>query len=183
MYDKLRDLLAAGKWKEANEETWKIKWTQDDKVLVLNTIDSLWVEYSKAQFGFSIQKRILERVFQEWESAHDELFKICCGQTDKYNPDPEYIAKKKKSRLIYETFVKCVGWGKPSVSKTLTEFTMPNFGYMRRDSEIIFSLEAPEGHLPYNGGWNLNNFEPHYSDIVGSVNKISSFYSCIKDNI
>ncbi|MBC6417613.1 MAG: GUN4 domain-containing protein [Prochloron sp. SP5CPC1] len=84
-YTKLRDLLAAGKWKEANEET--------DLVLVmlraadpeeydslieyvlltdfttdLSTIDQLWVKYSSGRFGFSVQRRIWESLGGTWES-------------------------------------------------------------------------------------------------------------------
>lgn len=73
-YIKLRDLLAAGKWEEADKET-------ADKILEviekdtwqkvtlkdignfpcedLRTIDQLWVKYSEGRFGFSIKKKNL----------------------------------------------------------------------------------------------------------------------------
>ena len=72
-YTQLRDLLAAGKWKEADEETLKVmlnvarrekegyfnsesikNFPCDD----LRTIDQLWVKYSQGRFGFRVQKKI-----------------------------------------------------------------------------------------------------------------------------
>ena len=71
-YTRLRDLLAAGKWKEADKETRNVMLTVtkgenegyfnkpidnfpcDD----LRTIDHLWVTYSEGRFGFSVQKKI-----------------------------------------------------------------------------------------------------------------------------
>jgi len=72
-YTRLRDLLAAGKWKEADQETLKVmlkaarrekegyftpesidNFPCDD----LRTIDQLWVKYSQGRFGFSVQKKI-----------------------------------------------------------------------------------------------------------------------------
>ncbi|WP_238845534.1 serine/threonine-protein kinase [Nostoc edaphicum] len=76
-YEKLRDLLKAGKWKEADEETlvvmlktanrinqgWlDIKSIKNFSSTDLRTIDQLWVKYSKGKFGFSVQKRIWQSV-------------------------------------------------------------------------------------------------------------------------
>lgn len=72
-YTKLRDLLKAHKWKEADEETYLVmikavgknegNWFSSDELLNfpctdLRTIDTLWVKYSNGYFGFSVQKRI-----------------------------------------------------------------------------------------------------------------------------
>ena len=72
-YTRLRDLLAAGKWKEADQETLKVmlKAARPEKEGLLNkksiynfpcedlrTIDQLWVKYSQGRFGFSVQKKI-----------------------------------------------------------------------------------------------------------------------------
>ena len=72
-YTHLRDLLAAGKWKEADGETGKVmlkaarrekKGYFDTESIQnfpcddLRTIDQLWVKYSQGRFGFSIQKKI-----------------------------------------------------------------------------------------------------------------------------
>jgi GUN4-like len=64
-YTKLRDLLADGKWEEANQETIdKIKQALGGRTYFsvpcedINIIDKLWVKYSNGRFGFSVQKRI-----------------------------------------------------------------------------------------------------------------------------
>ena len=72
-YTRLRDLLAAGKWKEADGETVKVmlKAARREKEGYLDresienfpcedlrTIDQLWVKYSQGRFGFSVQKKI-----------------------------------------------------------------------------------------------------------------------------
>ncbi|MEB3177641.1 MAG: serine/threonine-protein kinase [Nostocaceae cyanobacterium] len=76
-YTKLRDLLAAGKWQKADEETWFLMcqsvcksfpsylYTSDINKIPcadLLTIDHLWMKYSKGRFGFSVQRQIYESV-------------------------------------------------------------------------------------------------------------------------
>jgi uncharacterized caspase-like protein len=72
-YTKLRDLLKAGKWKEADYETYLVmikalgkkenEYLMSEELLNfpctdLSTIDRLWVKYSNGRFGFSVQKEI-----------------------------------------------------------------------------------------------------------------------------
>ncbi|NEQ39873.1 MAG: Clp protease [Okeania sp. SIO3I5] len=72
-YTKLRDFLANGEWKEADQETarcmFKVADLKEDNSLRaedienfpckdLCTIDRLWVKYSNGKFGFSVQKEI-----------------------------------------------------------------------------------------------------------------------------
>ncbi|MEL7035119.1 MAG: GUN4 domain-containing protein [Cyanobacteria bacterium J06592_8] len=72
-YDKLRDLLAAQKWQEADLETTKVmleiagqsehdNLVPDDVIKFpcssLRLIDQLWCRYSQNQFGFSRQQQI-----------------------------------------------------------------------------------------------------------------------------
>ena len=74
-YTNLRDLLAAKKWKEADEETARVmlkvagreeEGRLDNKHIEkfpcedLRTIDQLWVKYSNGRFGFSVQKSIFK---------------------------------------------------------------------------------------------------------------------------
>ncbi|MEQ9001545.1 MAG: serine/threonine-protein kinase [Coleofasciculus sp. B1-GNL1-01] len=117
-YRRLRDLLAAGEWKEADEETadkmlaviGKEKWRNVEREDIdkfsctdLRTIDRLWVKYSNGRFGFSVQKRI-------WQSVG--------GQPGVYDGD------------IYNKYADVLGWreqGKENLS---------------------FCLNAPQGHLP-----------------------------------
>ncbi|MFM6780448.1 MAG: GUN4 domain-containing protein, partial [Dolichospermum sp.] len=116
-----RDLLKAGEWKEADEETRRVmlavaKRENESSLDVesidnfpcadLRTIDQLWVKYSDGRFGFSVQKRI-----------HQGL-----GGTREYNGK------------IWDKFGDKVGWRKGG-----------NWLYYR---DITFDKKAPEGQLP-----------------------------------
>lgn len=85
-YNHLRDLLAAQKWKEADDETvYKLKEVLGrehpaDILLAdikgffcedLLTIDQLWLKYSKGRFGLSVQKRIWEILYRDWNMLGD----------------------------------------------------------------------------------------------------------------
>ncbi|MEH2347858.1 MAG: GUN4 domain-containing protein [Nostoc sp.] len=95
-YTKLRDLLAAGNWKDADLETYQVmiealgnKWMRYEELQLLNfpctdlcTIDRLWVKYSNGRFGFSVQKEIylsvggkLDRKYNKeaWEKFGDRV--------------------------------------------------------------------------------------------------------------
>ncbi|MBD2186037.1 GUN4 domain-containing protein [Planktothrix sp. FACHB-1355] len=126
-YTHLRDLLAALKWREADEETrlLMLKTVNREKQRNLNrdsiqkfpctdlcTIDRLWVKYSNGHFGFSVQKQI-------WLELG--------GQVNYYT----------EAQLGDR-----VGWRE-----------MRNW---LNYSDLTFSLNAPAGHLPWLGrlgGW------------------------------
>lgn len=87
-YTHLRNLLADGKWKEADEETRRVMlnvagrenegWLNEDSInklpcTDLRTVDQLWVEYSASRFGLSVQKSIYEEVGRDWEKMGDSL--------------------------------------------------------------------------------------------------------------
>jgi hypothetical protein len=70
-YTNLRDLLAAGKWKEADEETTRAMLQAANGYFYpgdigsfscedLRIIDQLWLSASKGKFGFSVQREIYE---------------------------------------------------------------------------------------------------------------------------
>ena len=82
-YKRLQDLLKAGKWKEADQETLKVMlkaadrekefWLDSDSIenfpgKDLCSIDRLWVKYSHGHFGFSVQKRIWEGVGRNYKN-------------------------------------------------------------------------------------------------------------------
>ncbi|MBW4627875.1 MAG: GUN4 domain-containing protein [Brasilonema octagenarum HA4186-MV1] len=120
-YTQLRDLLAAGNWKQADEETARVmlavagrekqgwldvKHIDNFPCLDLRTIDQLWVKYSNGRFGFSVQKRIYQSL--GGTKQHDEK--------------------------IWKAFSDRVGWRKR--------------GWWVYYNEITFDLKAPQGHLP-----------------------------------
>lgn len=84
-YSKLRDVLAVGKWIEADQETaalmlkasgregWlRVADIEKFPVQELRTIDQLWREYSSDRFGLSVQKRIWQGIVDtqktEWKA-------------------------------------------------------------------------------------------------------------------
>ncbi len=120
-YTNLRDLLAAGKWKEADAETTRAMlqaakreeegWFRYEDIdnfscEDLRIIDQLWVSASQGKFGFSVQKEIYESL----------------GGTREYN------------REVWNKFSDRVGWRKG--------------GSWLYYSELTFKLTAPKAHLP-----------------------------------
>lgn len=125
-YSRLRDLLASGKWKLANQETERVMFivakreeegwlrVQDINNFLcgdLRTINQLWVEYSNGRFGFSVQKQI----YQGLGGTRTHSFEI-------WNAFGEAVGWKKRSGLW-----RC-GW---------VNYTA-----------ITFDIKAPKGHLP-----------------------------------
>lgn len=88
-YTRLQDLLAAGKWQEADQETLAVMlkaagqekegWLDTESIekfpcIDLRTIDRLWLKYSNGRFGFSIQKRIWEIVGGKPGNCGDKIY-------------------------------------------------------------------------------------------------------------
>jgi hypothetical protein len=155
-YSPLRDLLAAGQWKEADELTWKLMlkaakreqegWL-DSKSLEnfscsdLKTIDQLWVKYSQGKFGFSVQKQL-------YLSVGGKLGLDNWTDQDYYN---------------YSRFAIMVGWktGIPNInnSNSIKNYEdLTEKGY-KIYNDLTFNVFAPNGHLPVR----------YALDIVGSV--------------
>ncbi|MFM6511066.1 MAG: GUN4 domain-containing protein [Microcystis panniformis] len=130
-YRKLRDLLKAGKWKEADKETVRlvIEWEEAEKekkryirfnfpCAELRTIDKLWVKYSNGRFGFSVQKQIYQR--------YERIYRGYRG-TREYDEE------------IWRKFGDKVGWRKG--------------GDWLSYKDIIYKGYAPFGHLPAACQW------------------------------
>lgn len=124
-YTRLRDLLKAQKFEDADYETHArmlesvgrkdIDYLRKEEALHfpyadLKTIDRLWLKYSNGRFGFSVQKEIY----------------VQCGA----KLDGKYPGEK-----IWCEFIDRVGW-------RISSF------YWLFYSERTFKIEAPAGHLP-----------------------------------
>ncbi|WP_159785858.1 GUN4 domain-containing protein [Sodalinema gerasimenkoae] len=87
-YETLANYLAAGAWKEADEETLAVMlkvgnregdgWLDKESMETfpcedLRVIDRLWVYYSGGRFGFSVQKRIYEEVGKDWDKMSERV--------------------------------------------------------------------------------------------------------------
>ena len=127
-YTKLRDLLAAKKWREADLETCQrmieaagresqryldAKDIESFPCQDLGTIDKLWVKYSNGKFGFSVQKEIY----------------LTVGGTKEYN------------KKVWEAFGDKVGWRQGGSWLNYNSMTFSDKHYM--------------GHLPCGGGFGL----------------------------
>ncbi|WP_414530473.1 GUN4 domain-containing protein [Nodularia chucula] len=124
MFQKLETLLQAGKWKDADLETWELmkKVTKREKEgeltkedyqnfprKELQIMDQLWLKYSNGKFGFSVQKQIWLELGGKYNGQHYD----------------------------YGTFLKLVervGWRRNRTNLSYDDFT--------------FSTNAPRGHLP-----------------------------------
>ena len=150
IYFKLRDFLAEGKWKEADEETRKvmlevgdrgnkdcltIEYIENFPCEDLRIIDTLWRKYSNDKFGFSVQKEIWLKVIEELSLNKNDVIevKITNDQLTKLN-------EKLGDRLKW---LEDKGSGKR------------DWIYSNYDSKMIFDLEkACKGHLPRKPSWN-----------------------------
>jgi serine/threonine protein kinase len=87
-YAKLRDLLAVGKWQQADKQTaalmlkasrregWlRVEDIEKFSVQELWNIDKLWREYSSDRFGLTVQKRIWQSVM---DTAKSQWKAWCC---------------------------------------------------------------------------------------------------------
>ncbi|VXD13773.1 conserved hypothetical protein [Planktothrix serta PCC 8927] len=126
-YQKLRDFLEAGNWKEADQETTRImleimnKNSLDDiipdEIMIfpcsaLSLLDQLWMSYSKDRFGFSVQQQIYTRL-----GGNDDISDI--------------------DMKVLQAMEAEFGW---SVNHELLDY-----------DDLDFSLEAPVGCHP--SGW------------------------------
>ena len=125
-YTKLEQLLAAGKWEEADGETTKKMlevmgrekegWPRPEDVENfscpdLRAIDRLWIKYSEGRFSFSVQKRIYQSL----------------GGTKEFNNE------------VWEAYGKAIGWKQKK--KGAEEIWLWRF-------QLTFNTNALWGHLP-----------------------------------
>ncbi|MBD2772427.1 GUN4 domain-containing protein [Iningainema tapete] len=102
-YTRLRDLLKSGQLREADEETALLmqkiagrkKQAWVDKTTIknfpcaeLNTIDCLWLEYSKDRFGLSVQQQIFVNVNHNWDEFGERVG--WCGRKGWFNQGEIY---------------------------------------------------------------------------------------------
>jgi hypothetical protein len=155
-YAQLAYYLAAGMWREADKETYKVmlKVAQREKegyleledirqfpCQDLRTIDQLWVQYSNGHFGFSVQKKIFLEVGGRLEvpihrSPIEKLAAPLTGFYDRiHDQDDQYDA--------WERFCSRVGY---RVKEQWISY-----------SEVTFDISAQTGHLPFRkyrwGAW------------------------------
>jgi uncharacterized caspase-like protein len=134
-YRKLRDLLKAGKWEEADRETLAVMlqtakrksdgWLDEDSLKRfpckdLRTIDQLWVTASNGHFGFSVQKRIWEEYGSPMSTGKDwDRFCVRLGWKDATATYMNYSNLIKNPSIssageLPLGFLRCSSWVSPS---------------------------------------------------------------------
>ncbi|NJL88663.1 MAG: GUN4 domain-containing protein [Coleofasciculaceae cyanobacterium SM2_1_6] len=109
-YTKLRDLLVAQKYKEADQETTRMMlyvslrekegWL-DAKAIEnfpcqdLRTINQLWLQNSNQRFGFSVQNEIYNQVGKDWRKLYDQ---VGWQENDKFRAYNELIFEMRAPR-------------------------------------------------------------------------------------
>ncbi|MEY3868429.1 MAG: hypothetical protein RLZZ338_2320, partial [Cyanobacteriota bacterium] len=129
-FRQLDQLLAAGKWRETDEETLRVmcqimgrekegSLREEDcenfPPKELRIIDQLWSKYSQGKFGFSVQKDIWVKNGGKLDGSYDNE--------------------------TYQKLGDAVGWLKD--------------GDWLSYSDLTFSINAPQGHLPTTGAGGL----------------------------
>ncbi|MEG3975684.1 GUN4 domain-containing protein [Microcoleus sp. herbarium8] len=172
-YTHLRDLLAEGKWKEADKETGRLmlavgyltaekkirngEWTHADPESNrldflhsmyfpcpdLCTIDRLWLKYRNGRFGFSVQKRIMS------ELGEDTISFLCTSNSS--------YQESQKKRELRKSFERRIGWYTPDREDSAGRMTLG----LKIYNDLTFSMQAPHGHLPTaNYCWEGSSYSP-----------------------
>ena len=161
-YTRLRNLLSAGNWKEADHETARVmqKVVQRSEMQIqdienfpctdLHTIDQLWVQYSQGRFGFSIQKKI-------------------------YESSGGLVAPNGYNSETWAVFAKRVSWYKIYPRGLVV---------LLGNSNLTFALSAPVGHLPgsllpSNNTGSIGCFTAFASSIFAFLGGIVSLVACV----
>ncbi|MEL6500851.1 MAG: GUN4 domain-containing protein [Cyanobacteria bacterium J06623_1] len=177
-YQQLADFLAAGRWLDANHETWRVmievakreghSYIHGDVMLQfpcedLQVIDKLWVQFSDGKFGFSVQTQIWLEVGGWLEGEKRVLW-------SERLPKPLIrglsrlgikIKKSEHYHKIPPHFMDRVGWSNKSehYHKIHLNFSeRPRWsgkkGNLKNQDQITYSLEAAIiAQLPSIGLW------------------------------
>ncbi len=169
MYRQLEELLAAGKWREANRETRALlykaagekdaySWNSYAAIkkfpdTALSDIDHLWKKYSNNHFGFSVQKAIWNKL-----------------DSDTINPES-----------TYSRFIEAIGWFGPGTYTCCDYYKYERYSNTSEKNSKVFSLEAPRGHLPMLQEWDLDFVDEHYhkSSYPIMIETMSTFFARI----
>ena len=158
-YNHLENLLANGKWREADRITWVLmlvnldrnnddKLNQDEVDRIkdfscadLNKINQLWLLHSSGNFGFTLQKNV---------------YLTQGGLLDNWDFDRDI---KTIRRLAIQ-----VGWKNGTDANSL--------GY-KYHQELTFNLNAPQGHLPSLGGISSTWSAPYWVSLFSRLQECS----------
>ena len=146
-YQKLQNLLASKQWKEANEETKNILYTF---ILAINEMPM----QPMVMIEFRWQIRIIDILWDVYSKGRFGFHK----QRD------IFVSSDRQ----YKTFSENIGWKKRVCFFSLDYSVFPpDFSGWKSKEEIMFSIDAPEGHLPF---WRdyMNDREHIFINLIDS---------------
>ena len=176
-YTQLRNLLAAGNWKEADLETCRIMlkisnrgekgWLDNESILNLPcqdllTVDRLWVKYSRGRFGFSVQQQIWQEINESTLIAFAERvgWRVEGNWLIDYHSDFTFSLNASKGHLpCFATW--CDGW-------IWGEMWQKEFGSSGRLAEIFSSTVFHYTSFIVND-WNSNFFEKNRRKSISAL--------------
>ena len=152
-YTRLRDLLAARQWREADEETanamlkvacrQKEGWLYPEDIKKfprkdLQTIDRLWVKYSYGHFGFSVQKEIYQDLggmeakdVNIWNRFGETVTQLMQGKLPQGKQSYQSLGSNEKANVkVWEDFGEAVGWQDNGEWKSYEEIYATEFERM-----------------------------------------------------
>jgi len=151
----LEELLAVGKWEEADRETKKILLESSGKQLnekvqiddirnfsceTLCMIDELWVKYSNGRFGFSVQNKIWHQMREKpfWQKMKTKWL----GNSDNNENEKDF----------WYSFGERVGWCH-ELNKGEKKWVLYK--------DMTFNMNALQGHLPCCREWWKQSYPKH----------------------
>ncbi|MEG4444859.1 GUN4 domain-containing protein [Microcoleus sp. AT9_B5] len=151
-YRHLRDLLAEGKWREADEETSQMilrvaKYDAKESYITpqipqhtpcedICTIDRLWLKYSNGRFGFSVQRRIISAI--GYEIGEENALSIMVTYGKREGSGAQQMNQRRLQSELQKKFHRTIGWYSPHNEMT----------GLKNYNDLTFSIQAPYGHLP-----------------------------------
>ncbi|MEG4812719.1 GUN4 domain-containing protein [Microcoleus sp. F8-D3] len=152
-YRRLRDLLAEGKWREADEETNNMILRVTNYNSVENyatpvtakhtpcedicTIDRLWLKYSNGRFGLSVQRRIISEIGEKIGEKNALSIMFTYGKRE--GSAAQQMNQRRLQSELNEKFRRTIGWYAPHSDGSAG---------LKNYNDITFSIQAPYGHLP-----------------------------------
>lgn len=175
----LRDLLAAGKWEKANEETQRLISVATHRAMgkhmetrplqrdeynyipysIVSAIDQLWVKYSNGHFGFSVQLDILEECKKNDRKKQEIMSNK--NQRQEYARLYSWAKDYAKEGLVFDSsdelgeavelviFWEKVGWTVSHQSVDSGDYMYDLRDFSGFKYGLDYSMRAPKGHLPF----------------------------------
>jgi GUN4-like len=126
-YFKLRDFLQANDWRQADDETYR---------LMLQSVHKYKGDWIRNTEMRNFPCADLHTINKLWVDYSNGKFGFSAQKTIYYEIQYQYSVFKKPFSITGDEFTRCVGW-------------LDKQGLYKERDNLTFSLDAPQGHLPY----------------------------------